>query len=59
MESGKEVDPKKLAVMTKNEGGDEDLDLGLKEGNYTSSCFGEKQKEQIYNRMDTYYTYYI
>lgn len=45
--------------MAKNEGRDADLDLGLKEGNYTSSFFDEKQKEQIYSRMGTYYTYYI
>lgn len=45
--------------MAKNGGRGAELDLGLKEGGCTGSHFDEKQKEQLYRKMDTCCIYHI
>lgn len=59
MESGKVGWPQELRVIAKNEGRDTELDLELKQGSHTGFCLDEKQKEQIYDSVDMYCTYYI
>ena len=45
-----QIDPEGFKIVVKTEGRDAELNLGLKERRGTSSCLGEKQKEQIYSQ---------